>query len=210
MIQGRPVCVLFLEDGGHASFVSALVVRVADEIGVDISVAQLNSSGGAGRAVTALSRYMSDLGKGTVRCPDVLVAAVDADREMYQSRRADLQAVVSGCPLPPERLVFAVPDPHVEAWYLCDGVTVASVAGDGAEQVMLPDGTQQKSFYKQKLEQVFESAGVKPPLGGSEYGDEIARELNLALACQRSPSLGDFVTELRAAMKQLLIARSDL
>jgi hypothetical protein len=200
-------CALFLEDAGHDTFVGALVQRIAAEVGAEVSVDTRNASGGAGRAIKSLRRYLKDLDGGAEFTPDVLVIAIDADVGAFQQKRTELIDLASQCSLPPERIAVAVPDPHIEAWYLCDGAAVASVAGSGATQSMLPDGKRDKTFYKAELERVFESAGVEPPLGGTEYGDEIADAIDLKQGCQRSASLDSFVSDLRAAMKQLLLSK---
>ena len=60
-----------------------------------------------------------------------------------------------------------------------------------------------KDRYKKLLREAFEQAGVKPPLGGAEYGPLIVEKLDLYTACRLDTGLNKFVEDFRSWLKQL-------
>ncbi len=193
---------LFLEDQGHDALLSELVRRVAEAEDIRLDLESRNAIGGAGRAVSSYRSYVRDLGRGKEGHFDVLIVAIDANcrgvnEKVIPIRKAAEDAGYAG------RVVPAVPDPHVEAWYLSDGVTVAAVAGAGASQSALPSAKCDRGFYKRALADVFRSAGIVSPFGGAEFGLEIAHDLDLERGCASEPSLGRFIGDLRATLREL-------
>lgn len=98
------------------------------------------------------------------------------------------------------QLVIAVPDPHVELWYLADRRAVARVLSErfAAE---VPVHKCERGRYKTALRAAFRAGGVDPVSGGVEYGEEIGRVMDLPGACRNDPALRAFVEELRRAIR---------
>jgi hypothetical protein len=193
---------LFLEDAAHLAFIGTLLRRVASNEGIDIEVEERNAVGGSGQVMTSLRSYVTDLAKGRAEYADVLVVAIDGNCHGVNERVGSIRATAEQAEFAGQ-LACAVPDPHVEIWYLADGRAAAVVAGSDTGQPALPQYKCEPGRYKALLEQVFLQSGQSPPLGGSEFGEEIATELDLEAACRAQDSLGRFVDELRAALKQL-------
>jgi hypothetical protein len=62
--------------------------------------------------IKSLKTYISDF--------DLLVVAVDGNCKGYQERKKQLEYPLKSTPSLEERVVFAVPDPHIERWYILD------------------------------------------------------------------------------------------
>lgn len=89
-------------------------------------------------------------------------------------------------------LVFAIPNPHIERWYLEDqGAWVQVLPGARAKKIKYKC---ERDRYKNELKKAIRAAGVEPLLGGAEYGEEIAKALN---SQQLDRSFQDFWRDLR-------------
>ena len=104
---------LFVEDSAHQKFLGALLQRLADEKDVDIKlIGEM-----LGADMVRLSRNSGNtlmIFKGNpVRYPDLIVAATDANCKGLRARTRALGDVTGQIDL---RIIFAVPDPHIERW----------------------------------------------------------------------------------------------
>ncbi len=102
-------------------------------------------------------------------------------------------------------VIAAVPDPHVERWYLLDLPALENAAGVKLSVQHVPEKCE-KDFYKKLLRQAFEGTEIAPPLGGIEYGERVALEMNLYNASKQDHGLGDFVGCLRAWLRRQVIS----
>lgn len=188
---------LFAEDTAHELFVSALIRRVAAEEGTTVDLAVRNATGGHGLALSALRRYTSDLAAGRDRFAEILVAAIDGNCNGHLQRRRHIEQAVGDRYA--GHLVTAVPDPHVERWFLCDPAAVSRALG-GTVIVEAPRYKCERGRYKTALRQAVAANGVTgPPLGGVEYAEDIAALLDLGRACAVSESFNRFIDDIRAA-----------
>lgn len=64
----------------------------------------------------------------------------------------------------------------------------------------------ERARYKRALREAFESAGVQAPLGGIEYGPDIAISMNLSYAAGNNHELASFVDDLRRGLRQTAAA----
>lgn len=191
---------VFVEDAAHESFIVGLVDRIAGELGIQVDVEVRNALGGRGSVLTSLRRYVRDVARGRERFADVLVVAIDGNCQRSQVIRREIRRIV-------ERenyaghLVCAVPNPHIELWYLSDGRAVHSVIGAPGPQAGLPGHKCEKARYKTLLRNAFLDGDIDPPAGGSEYGGEIAHELDLNRARSSDETLDAFAASLTAALR---------
>lgn len=176
-----------------------LVTRVAASEGADVRIHIRNAEGGSGRALDSLKRYSADFRRGIDRYLDILVVAIDGNCHGWLKRRQEIEAAVGS--EYPGQLVVAIPDPHVELWYLADRTAVARVLEENfAAEV--PPMKCERNRYKDALRTACRRAGVEPTAGGVEYGDEIAAAMDLRTASGNDESIGRFLDDLEAAIRQ--------
>jgi hypothetical protein len=192
----------FLEDIAHERFLKALVARLAEEQGLspDRLIHDVrNASGGRGKVLEEFRQFLDDLSRqsGT---PDVLVVAVDGDCVGYRQRREEILRIANQKEYK-GLMACAVPNPHIERWYLADPEPLQRIAGI---QPVCPRYKCQRDLYKQALRDVFLKAGVTPLLGGAEYGEDIAREIDIYKVGRIDTGFKHFVEDLRTAFSSYL------
>jgi len=127
--------------------------------------------------------------------------ATDANCQGYGRRRREVeQEAVRFEQAHPDRLIVAIPDPHVERWMLVDSRAFKAVLGRGCDA---PDSKCERQRYKQALLQAMQAAGIVPPLGGMEYAGDIVQHLDLERIGSLDESLGQTVAALRNRLKNL-------
>lgn len=188
----------FFEDIAQENFVTALVQRVAGELGVVVASDVRNATGGKGRVSTELQHYLRDARVGRAPARPVLVVVIDGNCASYQARRQQIEQAKERTGYP-GTVVCAVPDPHIERWYLADGEGF-KLAVEGGQLPPLPVYKCERRHYKQALRQAFQGAGIEPQLGGAEYAAPIVSHLNLYRAGQADAALKHFLDDLRAAL----------
>lgn len=84
---------VWCEDRGHVSVITALVRRVAGELGLDgLRVETKNGAGGASRATAELRLWQRAVQKGTLGgVPDLMILVVDANSHGFVARRSELR-----------------------------------------------------------------------------------------------------------------------
>ena len=190
---------LFAEDLGHSSILRPLMQRLSEEAGVGIRVSVRNSGGGIGTALSQLRQYTTDLANGIDRFLQVLVVAIDANCDGFNERRRMIQERVGE--LFAGLVVPAIPDPHIEKWYLADpGAVAAALGEDGVADV--PAVKCERSTYKTALRDAFLRHDVDPPAGGIEFGNEIVQAMDLTVA-RRHGDFDAFTDTFMAALVQL-------
>lgn len=191
---------VFVEDAAHESFIAALVRRVASELGVEIEIEVRNALGGRGSVLTSLRKYVRDLARGREGFAELLVVAIDGNCQGSQAIRREIRGIVEREAYA-GKLVCAVPNPHVELWYLADGTAVHAVINVPGPQAGLPEHKCEKGRYKTLLRKAFCDGGIDPPAGGSEYGQDIANKLDLPRARATDRTLDEFADDLGAAIR---------
>lgn len=191
----------FLEDALQESFLQALVARVAGELSLspDAVISDVrNATHGKGTVMTGLRRFVRDVQRQRERAPDILIVAVDSNCQGFVEKRREIETIAqrAGYARP---LVCAVPDPHIERWYLEDAIALQQVL---RSQVIPqpPPYKCERDRYKQALRQVITDAGRIPLLGGAEYGEEIAHCLDLYMVGKADGAFKHFVDSLKEAL----------
>lgn len=191
----------FLEDIAHQRFICALVERVALEL--DLSPTRLrhdvrNASGGAGQTITSLRSFLHRYAHTADLPFDVLVVAIDGNCSTYSAQRDEITRVVSQAEYP-GLFACAVPEPHVERWYIADPIGFQHAVA-GATPPSVPRYKCERARYKRALSDALRKAGLEAPLGGAEYGDQIAQQINLQRAGRNDSSLKHFRDDVRQAL----------
>jgi hypothetical protein len=133
---------------------------------------------------------------------DLVVVAIDGNCKGYRGRKKELEKCLGSSHPLEDRIVFAVPDPHIERWYLLDEKAFRNgVAID--KSPALPAHKCQKDYYKKIISDFLHEANVNALLGGAEYAERIVENIeNLELLEQRDPSFKFFVQELKRMLKR--------
>jgi len=189
---------LFVEDRAHEEFVGAIVRRIARAENRQIQLRVRAARGGYPRVLHELDLYQKLVLKGLagMSLPDVLVIAADANCHGLAARkkaiRRRLEKAFKG------RTVLAVPDPHVERWYLSDRQAFKQVVG------VQPPAERRKcerGRYKRILAQAVRDGGHPAILGGIEFAKELAESMDFYRAGRAEPGLKQFVNDAVSAFR---------
>ena len=188
---------IFVEDRAHEHFVRGLVIRIAEEEAKPIVLQVRSARGGHGRVVSEYENYQMLVGKGALATPHLLVVTIDANCTAYSAKRDEvLEATEDRYH---DILVVGCPDPHVERWYLADIPSFQRVVGVSPS---FQRRKCQRDYYKSVLANAVRDAGHPSTLGGIEFAEELARDMDLYSAGRQDRSLGAFTDDLRNAMRR--------
>ena len=184
----------FGEDEGHRVFLVPLIKRIASEYDVPVAVREYSVRGGFGKVENELGEYVRDLLRFEEDLPDLVVVATDANCSGFRKRRQKLEEAAERIK---DRVVYAVPDPHIERWMLIDAAAFNAVLGNPCSA---PDQKCGRDRYKMLLSQAVRDAGVTPLLGGMEHAEDIVREMDLKHA-GKGDDLRDLLQQLQARFR---------
>ena len=190
----------FLEDIGQEAIIPPLFRRVAAEEGMQpdqLECQVLHSRRGG--SVAAFAKFLKDAKKSRIVSANLLVVGWDGNCKGFANRRDQILAKATGSPF--AEVIAAVPDPHVERWYLLDIPALSNAAGVHIALSQVPVKCE-KNLYKTLLRQAFDNTEVTPPLGGIEYGERVAERMNLYAAAKQDHGLADFIDKARAWLRQ--------
>ncbi|MBN1875634.1 MAG: DUF4276 family protein [Anaerolineae bacterium] len=202
--MGKLTIGYFLEDVGQEAFLQALVERVAQDVGInkkELHHDPRNTTGGKGRVITELRKFLRDVQHSRASDFDVLVIAIDGNCQGYLEKRNELHDIVERSGYR-SAVVYAVPDPHIERWYLEDVAALTQAIGADIK----PDTPRYKcerGRYKNALREALKQAGIVPPLGGIEYAADIAQALDLYTVGKADAGFKHFEDELRSVITVL-------
>ena len=128
IMAGERRVAFFLEDSAQEAIIPPLFKRLAAEEGFapDHLVVQVLSARGGG-SLAAFRRFLKDARQRGHLNADLLVVGVDANCKGFSARRDLVLKVAVKSPYP--EIVTAIPDPHVERWYLLDVAALSRAAG---------------------------------------------------------------------------------
>lgn len=192
-----PDLIMILEDAAQEALLRPLVTRIAAEEGVALTIRIRSARGGFAKVLGQLSDLESECAKGREATPDGVVAVVDANCKGFVARR---KAVEAKAGVLADRLIPAIPDPHIERWFLLDSYAFKQVLGRGCKA---PDEKCEKDRYKRLLINAVIEAGIEPLLGGVEYARDLCAEMDLVKIALSDASFGHFRDALRNWLKQL-------
>jgi hypothetical protein len=189
--------ILFGEDSAHESVLKAILQRISADYGVAVSVTVRSSIGGYGVALDEFAGLLREILLRNGPLPDLIILTTDSNCKGLTARLKDARKKV-----PPEledRIVYAVPAPHIERWLLLDSEAFKAVLGRGCRA---PDKKCKRDRYKQHLADAVRAAGLRPLLGGVEYAGDIIEQMDFNRAMAKDESFGHFMKDLRAAFVQ--------
>jgi len=112
--------IFFLEDTAQEAFIRAMVERLIQDEGKnvqDYDLRVLNSRGGG--SIRAYKDFLIQVKKRKYLDADVLIVGSDGNCNGFVKRKQQLLDASKSIPYPV--VISAVPDPHIERWYLLDG-----------------------------------------------------------------------------------------
>lgn len=184
----------FGEDEGHRAFLVPLIERIASEYHVPVAVREYSVRGGFGKVENELAEYVRDLLRFEEDLPDLVVVATDANCSGFRRRRKKLEETVERIK---DRVVCAIPDPHIERWMLIDAAAFKAVLG---KPCSAPDQKCGRDRYKKLLLQAVRESGVTPLLGGMEHAEDIVHNMDLS-PTSKADDLGNFLQELHTRFR---------
>ncbi len=125
MAAKRVTVAYFLEDTAHEQFIPPLVHRVARELPDRVSVRDhIIQAWGGSHSLAHFRRAMRDMRDAmaaqhasSIAC-DIIVVCVDGNGVGPAQKRREIEDLVGKYVTKP--IVYAIPDPYIEWWYLCD------------------------------------------------------------------------------------------
>jgi len=159
--------VYFFEDIAHERFVRGLTRRVARECGVEMEEHIRNATHGS-RVWGEWRQFLREIGKGRGPQPDVLIVVADGDCKGATEVRRQLEEEANRIGSRAFHLVCAVPDPHIERWYLEDAEALPRVV-PGARPRPLRYKCE-RDRYKNALRNAIRAAGGEPSRSASSGG----------------------------------------
>ena len=200
-MAGEPRVAFFLEDSAQEAIIPPLFQRLAVEEGftADQIVSQVLSARGGG-SIAAFRQFLKDARRRGHLNADLLVVGVDANCKGFTARRDLVMKAAAKSPY--GEIIAAIPNPHVERWYLLD-VSALSIAAGTPIATSAPAYKCEKNHYKTLLRQAFTRTGIAPPLGGLEYGPVVAQHMDLFATAKQDHGLADFLEKSRAWLKRV-------
>jgi len=191
--------VLFCEDSAHEKFITSLISRLKLELNKDITVIVGVANGGKGVVITKVREYFKKVKEQRVAFPDGVIVGVDANSSGVHKTKKSIYECV------PEELwgkvITAIPNPHIERWLLEDPNAFRQVFGKGCD---FPRGRSSRDLFKRHLvDQIIAAKGIRPPLGGLEYIDDIVNVMDIDGFRSKGDSLGRFLSDATRFMNNL-------
>jgi hypothetical protein len=200
-MAAKHIIAYFLEDAGQEAIIPPLVRRLIREAGKPADTFEhliLNARGG--RSISSYQDFLADAKRRNHLPADLLIVGSDGNCKGFATRRDEIKAVAANPPYP--IVVTAVPDPHVERWYLLDPSALSKAAGISGMPA-LPVHKCEKDYYKQLLRSAFNNSPIIPLLGGTEYGPLVADKMDLYAASKADHGLAEFLDGVKSWLKQL-------
>lgn len=194
----------FLEDIAHEKFLRALVARVGQQTGLsydDLVEEVRNATGGRPRVLDELKMFLADVQSTATNPYQILIVATDSNGAKYTEVRNNITTIIQRANYH-SPVVLAVPNPYIERWYVMDSEAFKSATGATVVS-RLPRKHRPRDSYKKILRDALLTAGIRPILGGAEYGEEVAKEIDLYKAEKADRAFGYFVRDLKKEIQKI-------
>ena len=130
------------------------------------------------RVIIEFRNFLKDARKPGGSGEDVIVVSVDGNYKGYNDRVKELSKYLRPDDWFQNRILYAVPDPHIERWYLMDQRALKDGIGLNKPPEMPPYKCK-KAYYKEVLNQAIREAGIQSLLGGPEYAEKIIENISM-------------------------------
>lgn len=187
---------LFVEDTGHREFLNALLLKIARQHNITIVIKFESARGGHGTAITELKLFVRDLQRNNRTLPDLLIAATDGNCKGYVARKQEVDNVTKQFR---GTVICAIPDPHIERWFLLDSAAFKETFGIGCS---VPAYKCDRYLYKKLYNETLTRAGRESILGGIEYVGMLVDAMDLDKLERSEDSLGRFLKSLRQQFRE--------
>jgi len=194
----------FLEDRAHEGFIKALVERVAAEEGVsaDRLIHDVRSARHGSQVLNQYRKFLRALLKTVTIQADAVIVALDGNCKGYNDRKKELDKHLKTDHPLQEKVVYAIPDPHIERWYIMDQQAFRDGTGI-TNPPALPSYKCKKDYYKQILTQALVDSNIHSLLGGAEYAEKIVGHIkNLETFASKDASAQFFIRDLKTLLRQ--------
>lgn len=199
----------FFEDRAQEGFIKALVERIAQEVSIPLSslVHDVRSAQHGSRVITEFKRFAKDTMGANPSDVDLLIVAIDGNCRGYRERVEELKKLLDRHPkskrlIKPghpfrDKVIYAVPDPHIERWYLMD--QRAFKLGVGIDKSPeLPSYKCKRDHYKQLLAKTLKESNTGSLLTGAEYAERIVENIeSLDSLAKQNAGFERFIEDLR-------------
>ncbi len=205
ILADKITIIYFLEDRAQEGFIRALVERVAKEDGIpsDGLKHSVRSARRGSRVIAEFRNFLKDSRRVGSSGADLIVVSIDGNCKGHNDRVKQLSKYLRPADWFQSRILYAVPDPHIERWYLMDQKAVRDGIGLTKPPEMPPYKCK-KGHYKQILNQALRQAGIQSLLGGPEYAEKIIGNISdLKLFAEKNTGLEKFIQDLRKGFRQL-------
>lgn len=194
----------FLEDRAQEGFIKALVNRIAQDESIPLNSLNhdVRSARGGSRVITEFERFMRDTIQTGSSDVDLLIVAIDGNCKGYRDRVRQLEQYIRQKHPLRNKVVYAVPDPHIERWYMMDQRAFKNGVGvDRSPDI--PRYKCKKDYYKQLLRKTLAELNVSSLLGGAEYAENIVGSItSLDSLGSQNAGFQAFVEGLRAFFRE--------
>lgn len=187
---------LFVEDQGHRRIIGALVERLAKDHDIGVQLNWNSTRHGHGKVASELKDFLQGVNQHSDELPDLIIVAADANCKGLNVRERELRDI--GEPNAPDRMIYAIPDPHVERWLLLDGAAFRAALGKGCDA---PDQKCDRDRYKMLLSDAVTASGKSARIGGLEHAEKIIQRIDIDRASHTDKSLKRFVDALQSTFR---------
>ena len=183
---------LFVEDFAQEQFIGALTRKLIEAQGFDPIIRSYVSRGGRPAVLSELRGFFQ-LQAHAAEKPDYIVVGNDGNCQGLNARRAEVERYIPDSWK--HRVILAIPDPHIEAWFLRDLPAFHRAVGPcGAP----PQQKCSKGVYKEVLKKSTNDAVGVAPLDGIENAQAIVFEQDVGVLLTSGADLRNFIGEVRA------------
>lgn len=198
----------FLEDRAQEKFIKALVEKVAlgESLILNNLKHDIRSGRGGSRVITEFRDFVKFNEKNGTIDFDLLVVAIDGNCQGHSKRKSELEKYITQDHPFKDKVVYAVPDPHIERWYILDQRAFKN-AVEIEKAPPLPKYKCERNHYKQLLIQTLKEADVGSSFGGTEYAERIVEHMeNIDILDRDNAGFRAFIQQLRRKFRAITSA----
>jgi hypothetical protein len=193
----------FLEDRAQEGFIKALVNRIVQDLPLPAESLRhdIRSARGGSTVIPEFEKFMKDSIRLSPSDISLLVISIDGNCKGYNNRVRQLKKYINETHPLIDKIAFAIPDPHIERWYILDQRAFKNGVGvDSAPQ--MPPYKCDKEYYKNLLRQALIDCGINSLFGGSEYAENIVKSIeSLESLLHQDNSFKNFVEDVKRILQ---------